>query len=156
MKKWLIVTSALCVIYLISIGISTHAQTGRKRTKTVSRPNIIMIVADDLGYGETGCYGQKIIKTPNIDRLASEGIRFTDFYAASPVCAPSRCGMLTGRHSGNAYIRDNVEVGDWDSYLGQMPLKDSTFTLGIFMKQVIPLHAWENGAWADPDLPGFL
>ncbi len=135
MKKWLLITCGIFAIYLISVVISTNAQAGWKRTKAASRPNIILIVADDLGYGEAGCYGQKIIKTPHIDRLASEGMRFTDFYAASPVCAPSRCGMLTGRHSGNAYIRDNAEVGEWNSYMGQMPLKDSTFTLGNLMKQ---------------------
>src|SRR5436305_14580146 len=74
-----------------------------------SRPNIILILADDLGYGEVGCYGQEKIKTPNIDRLAAEGMRFTQFYAGSTVCAPSRCCLLTGLHTGHCLIRGNAK-----------------------------------------------
>src|SRR6266542_4352333 len=70
-------------------------------------PNIIFILADDLGYGELGCYGQKRIKTPNIDRLAAEGMRFTQCYAGTTVCAPSRCCLMTGVHGGHARIRGN-------------------------------------------------
>ncbi len=70
-------------------------------------PNIIFIMADDLGYGDLGCFGQKVIQTPNIDRLAAEGVRFTDFYAGSTVCAPSRCVLMTGLHTGHAFIRGN-------------------------------------------------
>ena len=65
-------------------------------------PNIILIVADDLGWGDLGCYGQQKIATPNIDRLAAEGMRFTRFYAGSTVCAPSRCVLMTGLHTGHA------------------------------------------------------
>ena len=72
-----------------------------------SKPNIIFILADDLGYGDVGCYGQKKIKTPNIDRLAAEGVRFTQAYAGSPVCAPSRCVLMTGLNTGHCYIRGN-------------------------------------------------
>jgi arylsulfatase len=71
---------------------------------------IVLLVADDLGYGDLGCYGQKKIRTPNLDRLAKEGMRFTRFYAGSPVCAPSRCTLLTGKHGGHAFIRDNREA----------------------------------------------
>ncbi|MEQ8791904.1 MAG: arylsulfatase [Pirellulaceae bacterium] len=72
-----------------------------------SAPNIVFIMADDLGYGDLGCYGQKRLKTPNIDRLAKEGMRFTDFYAGSTVCAPSRCVLMTGYHTGHTFIRGN-------------------------------------------------
>src|SRR5206468_8136366 len=65
------------------------------------KPNIIFILADDLGMGDVGCYGQKIIRTPNIDRIAAEGIRFTQAYAGDTVCAPSRCALMTGMHSGH-------------------------------------------------------
>ena len=76
------------------------------------RPNVILILADDLGYGDLGVYGNRVIRTPNIDRLASEGVRFTDFYACSAVCAPSRAGLLTGRYPfrtgiiGNTYPKN--------------------------------------------------
>lgn len=76
------------------------AQTGRK-------PNVILIVADDLGYGDLGCYGQTKVRTPNIDRLATEGLRFTQAYAGSTVCAPSRCALMTGLHTGHATVRGN-------------------------------------------------
>src|SRR5258708_143870 len=73
----------------------------------VKKPNIIFILADDLGYGDLGCYGQTKIKTPNLDQLAAQGIRFTSFYAGSTVCAPSRCSLMTGLHSGHAITRGN-------------------------------------------------
>ena len=71
------------------------------------RPNIILINADDLGYAGIGCYGQELIQTPHIDKMAQDGVRFTDFYSANTVCVPSRVGLLTGRHPGHASIRDN-------------------------------------------------
>lgn len=73
----------------------------------VRPPNIIFILADDLGYGDLGCYGQQKIQTPNLDRIAAEGMRFTQFYAGSTVCAPSRCCLMTGYHTGHAFIRGN-------------------------------------------------
>ena len=74
------------------------------------RPSILFILADDLGYGDLGCYGQEKIKTPNIDKLAAGGIRFTSFYAGSTVCAPSRATLMTGRHTGHVAIRGNANV----------------------------------------------
>ena len=105
------------------------------------KPNIIYILADDLGMGEVGCYGQKKIRTPNIDRIAAEGMRFTAHYSGSPVCAPSRCALLTGLHTGHAYIRDNDEMdarGDvWHdlSLEGQRPLEAGTVTIGTMLQQ---------------------
>ena len=75
------------------------------------RPNFVVVLADDLGYGELGSYGQKLIDTPRLDALAAEGLRFTDAYSAAPVCAPSRCSFLTGLHSGHATVRANPGVG---------------------------------------------
>ncbi len=106
-----------------------------------AKPNIIFILADDLGYGELGCYGQRKIRTPHIDRLATEGIRFTQHYSGSPVCAPSRCTLLTGKHTGHAYIRDNDEMGErgdvWHdlSLEGQRPLLRGTATIGALLKE---------------------
>src|SRR5450756_1120593 len=77
-----------------------------------SRPaksNILFILADDLGYGDLGCYGQKQIQTPNLDRMAADGLRFTQAYSGSTVCAPSRCCLMTGRHTGHATIRGNIK-----------------------------------------------
>lgn len=79
-------------------------------------PNIIFIIADDLGYGDLGCYGQKIIRTPNLDRMAAEGMRFTQHYSGNAVCAPSRCVLMSGLHPGHAFIRDNRSIqpeGQW-------------------------------------------
>ena len=94
------------------------------------KPNIIYIMADDLGYGDLGCYGQIMIETPNIDRLAARGVRFTDHYAGSTVCAPSRCCLMTGLHTGHAYIRGNREVKP----VGQEPLPAGTVTVARLLK----------------------
>jgi arylsulfatase A-like enzyme len=88
---------------------SVAASAAFAQTRT-AKPNILFILADDLGYGDLGCYGQKLIETPNIDKLAAEGIRFTQFYCGSTVCAPSRCSLMTGKHTGHARIRGNVRV----------------------------------------------
>src|SRR5215207_569351 len=89
---------------------SSYVSRAVAASATNDRPNIVLIMADDLGYGELGCYGQKIIKTPRIDELARDGIRFTDFHCGAPVCAPSRCVLMTGKHSGHAAIRNNRQV----------------------------------------------
>lgn len=89
------------------------------------KPNIIFILADDLGYGDLGCYGQKQIQTPNIDRLAADGMRFTQCYAGSTVCAPSRCALMTGLHSGQGTIRGNALV----------PLRPTDITVATILKQ---------------------
>jgi arylsulfatase len=96
----------------------------------LAKPNIIYILADDLGYAELGCYGQKIIRTPNIDRLAAEGVRFTQHYAGCAVCAPSRCALMTGMHMGHAAIRNNSEVQPE----GQKPIPDQAVTLAELLK----------------------
>lgn len=80
------------------------------RANDAKRPNILFILADDLGYGDLGCYGQKRIKTPHIDQLAADGMRFTQCYAGSTVCAPSRCVLMTGLHTGHCTVRGNALV----------------------------------------------
>jgi arylsulfatase len=118
-----------------------------KRRAKEQKPNIIFIMADDLGYGEVGCYGQEKIQTPNIDQLAEKGMKFTNFYSGAPVCAPARCMLLTGKHPGHAQIRGNNEMasrGDvWDflkasadpNLEGQYPLKKGTQTLGTLLQK---------------------
>ena len=112
----------------------------------ISTPNIIYILADDLGYGELGCYGQRKIETPNIDRLAESGMLFTQHYTGSPVSAPARSVLLTGLHSGRTQIRGNDEMperGDVWNYRamiadptleGQRPLLPGTFTIGTMLQ----------------------
>lgn len=95
--------------------------------RQAARPNILLILADDLGYGDVGCYGQKQIATPNLDRLAAEGIRFTQAYAGSTVCAPSRCVLMTGLHTGHAYVRGNRYP--------DLPLRPQDLTLTELLKK---------------------
>ncbi len=101
------------------------------------RPNIVYIMADDLGYGELGCYGQKKIPTPNLDRLAASGMRFERAYSASPVCAPTRYSLLTGKHQGNAAIRGNKERGGFGptDLEGQTPLQKEETTIAEVLKR---------------------
>jgi len=94
-----------------------------------AKPNIVFILADDLGYGELGSYGQKKIKTPNIDQLAKEGIRFTHHYTGAPVCAPARCVLMTGLHLGHAEIRNNGDSKNGRKFPGQWPITDQAVTI---------------------------
>ena len=96
-------TSLWSCTFLFTVAALTAPAADRK-------PNIVFILADDLGYGDVGCYGQKMIKTPNIDRMAAEGMRFTQCYAGSTVCAPSRCALMTGLHTGHCRVRGNALV----------------------------------------------
>ncbi|HJQ24572.1 MAG TPA: arylsulfatase [Blastocatellia bacterium] len=96
---------------------------------TTPRPNIIFILADDLGYGDLGCYGQERIKTPWLDRMAGEGTRFSDCYAGCPLCAPSRCALMTGRHMGHAYIRANSASAQAD-----IPLRAEDATVAELLR----------------------
>ena len=95
-----------------------------------AKPNIVYIIADDLGYGDLGCYGQTHFKTPNIDRLAAEGLKFTQHYAGSTVCAPSRCVLMTGLHTGHSYVRGNKE----HKPVGQEPIPAGTVTVAKRLK----------------------
>ena len=118
-----------------AFGVAGCARfAGRKETSAsvaMNKPNIIFILADDLGYGELGCYGQQVIQTPNLDQMAAEGMRFTDHYAGSTVCAPSRCSLMTGLHTGHTYVRGNREIQP----MGQLPLPADTETLPRMFKQ---------------------
>ena len=108
----------------LSLGV-TLCLTLYVSTPASARPNVIYLLADDLGYGELGCYGQTQIQTPHIDQLAREGMRFTQHYAGAPVCAPSRCVLMTGKHLGHAFIRDNRE----HKPEGQLPIPAGEITL---------------------------
>ena len=114
---------ALAFFALVSIGF---AQPRASRP-----PNLIYILADDLGYGDLGCYGQKKFATPHIDRLAAEGLRFTQHYSGATVCAPSRSALLTGLHTGHTVVRGNLEILPE----GQHPLPADTLTLPKLLKR---------------------
>ena len=115
----------------LRIGVSVLCGVGSVAVSaaTEKKPNIIFIMADDLGYGELGCYGQKMIKTPCLDKMASKGLRLTNYYAGTAVCAPSRCSLMTGLHVGHCPIRGNKNV-KW----GQKPLPKSYKTVAKYLK----------------------
>src|SRR6187455_1340500 len=96
---------AAFVLAVLSLVMAAHAPI----QPTAPRPNIVIIQADDLGYGDLGAYGQSRFRTPALDALAASGIRFTHYYAGSTVCAPSRAALMTGLHTGHAWIRGNGE-----------------------------------------------
>ncbi|TAN36773.1 MAG: arylsulfatase [Verrucomicrobia bacterium] len=108
-----------------------ESSSAKAALDTKSRPNVIFLLCDDLGYGDIGCYGQQKIKTPNLDRMAREGLRFTQAYAGTSVCAPTRCALMTGLHIGHAPIRANRELKPE----GQEPLPAGTFTVAHLFKQ---------------------
>lgn len=122
------------------------------------KPNIVFIMADDLGYGELGCYGQQVIQTPNVDRLAAEGMKFTQFYAGCAVCAPSRSVLMTGRHMGHTTVRGNAGAANpaaqtlrtGDVTFAQM-LHDAGYTTGLVGKWGLGL----SGEEGEPYRQGF-
>lgn len=105
LRPSLIAAAAVVGVTLVAAPAEPAAPASRGSS---SRPNLIVILADDLGYGELGCYGQQVILTPQIDRMAREGMRFTQFYAGATVCAPSRSVFMTGQHQGHTRVRGNA------------------------------------------------
>ena len=116
--------------FLFSITIFVFL-IGNNTISAQKKPNIIFIFADDLGYGDVGCYGQQKIETPNIDKLASSGMKFTQFYSGSTVCGPARCSFMTGLHTGHTVIRGNKPYATE----GQTPLPDSVITIANLLQQ---------------------
>ena len=125
--------SAAALAALSWAGKSAAGQSPNNRRP----PNIIFIMADDLGYADLGCYGQEHIQTPNIDRLAAQGTRFTQCYAGSPVCAPSRNVLMTGQHTGRTTVRGNKGVNEppHDGEEGRIPLTPEDVTVARILKQ---------------------
>ncbi len=123
-----------------------------RAAENAAPPNVVFILADDLGYGELGCYGQQTIQTPSLDRLAEEGLRFTRHYAGAAVCGPSRCSLLTGLHTGHSRIRGN----------GTHALKDGDLTIAEVFKSkgyaTAMIGKWDSGTAGtsgDPSRQGF-
>ncbi|MBI5282993.1 MAG: arylsulfatase [Candidatus Solibacter usitatus] len=134
--------------FLNSAALLTSASTipALAGARAARAPNIVLIVADDLGIGDLGCYGQKLIRTPNIDRLAAEGLRFTDAYSGCTVCAPSRSVLMTGYHMGHSSVRNNT---------GGQSLRENDVTLPMLLKQA-GYATGGYGKWGlgDRDTPG--
>ncbi len=118
----------------LTLQLSLCLASGLLSAEPPRRPNIIFILADDLGYGDVGCFGQKIIRTPHVDQLAGDGMRLTNHYSGSNVCAPSRCVLMTGLHPGHAFIRDNRQARGYEE--GQMPVPDGTLQLPLKLKSL--------------------
>lgn len=148
----------LCLLFTASWA---HADEPKRRT---DRPNVIFILADDLGWGEVGCFGQTKIPTPNINALAQRGVRLTQHYSGAPVCAPSRCVLMTGKHLGHAEIRGNqqAKVRFPQFTEGQHPISPSALTLAEQFKQLgyrtAAFGKWglgPVGSTGDPNEQGF-
>jgi arylsulfatase A len=114
---------ALTITFLVAADVCALA----------SPPNVVFLLCDDLGYGDLGCFGQKKFYTPNIDRMAAEGMRLTRYYSGHNVCAPSRCVLMTGKHPGHTYIRDNR--GGLDGQEGQEPVPEGSLSLPLAFKK---------------------
>lgn len=111
-------------VSVASFGALSVCGSNATGASSKRKPNIIFMFADDLGYGDLGCYGQKEISTPNLDRMAAEGMRFSQHYAGSTVCAPSRCVLMTGQHTGHCLVRGN----------GLVPLRPEDVTVAELLK----------------------
>ena len=135
------------------LGCASQSSVEDVVSRLQIQPNIVYILADDLGYGDLGVYGQELISTPNIDRLAAEGMRFTQHYAGSTVCAPSRASLMSGLHTGHTYIRGNKPVFPE----GQYPIPASRITIAEVLKDVgyktAAIGKWGLGAPGTEGLP---
>ena len=127
----------MCLTFIATVILACGGKKKRETEKTtqieIKKPNIIYILADDLGYGDTGAYGQQKIETPHIDALAKNGIKFTQHYSGSTVCAPSRSTLMTGQHTGHTPIRGNKELKGRE---GQTPIPSSYVTIAELLKDV--------------------
>ena len=140
------------LVLLFLTLVSASVATDRQATPTFERPNIVIVQADDLGYGDLSAYGQARFQTPALDRLAANGIRFTQYYAGSTVCAPSRTALMTGLHTGHAWIRGN----------GEIPLREEDVTVAMALRdagyRTAVIGKWglgRPGTAGQPDKKGF-
>jgi arylsulfatase A len=144
-ERWMLLVAIVVAAITTAPAVSAETRS----------PNIVFFLADDLGWGDLGCYGQKKIKTPSIDAISAEGIRFTNCYAGNAVCAPSRCCIMTGNHPGHAYIRDNRQWKPDVQWSGQIPIPENTVTLpGLFKKKGYATGAMGKWGLGSPENSG--
>lgn len=125
-------TKNIFIALILITFLASCSNNGKKKDDQNPKPNIIYILADDLGYGDLGCYGQTKIETPNLDQMAREGVLFTQHYSGSTVCAPSRSALLTGQHTGHTSIRGNKELFPNE---GQHPMNKESVTIAEILKK---------------------
>jgi len=149
------------IILCLGTGVVSCNSTKNKQSVKAKHPNIIYILADDMGYGDLGCYGQQVIKTPHIDQMAAEGIRFTQHYAGTSVCAPSRASLMTGRDNGHSRVRGNYETGRF-GFGGELELRPQDTTVAEVLKRAgyhtALIGKWGlgmNGTTGEPNKKGF-
>lgn len=143
------------VALLLPVPSAAFAADGATSAATRERPNIIYLMADDMGWGDAGCYGQKHIRTPNIDRLAREGRRFTDVYAGGSVCAPSRSVLMTGQHLGHTRVRGNSGMTGGVGPQRRVPLEPEDVTVAMLLQRA-GYATGITGKWGlgEPDTAG--
>ncbi len=162
-RSSLFLSSIVCVTFAVWLA-ATAEEILAEEPLASQKINVVFILADDLGWGELGCCGQTQIPTPNIDALAKDGMRFTQHYSGAPVCAPSRCVLLTGKHTGHAEIRGNLQAKkvfpEYDE--GQVPLSEEALTLAqLFQRNgyaTAAIGKWglgPVGSSGDPNRKGF-
>ncbi len=153
--RWLLLAAVFMAVTLTELAVCCASAAPAAPAK----PNIVFILADDLGWGELGCYGQTKIRTPNIDQLAAEGMRFNRHYSGAPVCAPARNVLMTGLHLGHAEIRGNKQAGPGE---GQWPISSNSVTIAKVLRQAGyatgAVGKWglgPVGSTGDPNQQGF-
>ena len=141
------IVSSLHRYVTAALSLASIAPAAAAGSAPARSPNFVFIIADDLGYGDIGCYGQTEIKTPHIDRLARQGVRFTQFYTGAPVCAPARNTLLTGEHAGHALLRANgkIDLRPQDTTIAEI-LHDAAYVNGMAGK-------WGLGKETGPGSP---
>ena len=146
-SRFILILSVLVIVVSCGDKKENEGLAMVENKNETKKPNIIFLLADDMGYGELGSYGQKEIKTTFLDSLASQGMRFTDFYAGTAVCAPSRASLMTGLHTGHVSIRGNK--GNVENIYDRVPLKKSETTIGEMLQnanyQTAMIGKWHLG-----------
>lgn len=157
----------LALVACTAIGVNVQGNTPAAEASAsqdgAKRPNVILIMSDDLGHGDLGSYGQERIQTPHLDRMANEGVQFSQFYAGAPVCGPSRATLLSGLHTGHVSVRGNPrQAVGWDIANGDPPLSDDTVTFAKLFRnagyETAIIGKWgfgTPGLDGDPEAMGF-